>query len=87
MTKWSVSVAFSPDGQRIVSGSRDKTLRLWDATSGAPIGAPLRGHDERVSSVAFSPDGQRIVSGSADKTLRLWDADERRADRRAAARA
>ena len=69
-----VAVAFSPDGQRIVSGSEDKTLRLWDAKSGAPIGAPLRGHDDAVSSVAFSPDGQRIVSGSGDKTLRLWDA-------------
>ncbi|MDS4014332.1 MAG: hypothetical protein RKP46_08240, partial [Candidatus Accumulibacter sp.] len=68
------SVAFSPDGRRIVSGSDDNTLRLWDAATGAAIGEPLRGHTERVASVAFSPDGRRIVSGSGDKTLRLWDA-------------
>ena len=69
------SVAFSPDGARIVSGSLDKTLRLWDANTGQPIGAPLTGHTDMVDSVAFSPDGRRIASGSDDKTVRLWDAD------------
>jgi WD40 repeat protein len=68
------SVAFSPDGTRIVSGSGDKTLRLWDVSSGQSIGAPLQGHEGSVMSVAFSPDGTRIVSGSGDKTQRLWDA-------------
>ena len=72
------SVAFSPDGKRIVSGSwdkTDKTVRVWDANTGQPIGQPLTGHTDPVMGVAFSPDGTRIVSGSADKTLRLWDAD------------
>ena len=60
------SVAFSPDGKRIVSGSDDNTLRVWDADTGQPIGQPLTGHTERVYSVAFSPDGNRIASGSGD---------------------
>jgi WD40 repeat protein len=67
-------VAFSPDGKRVVSGSYDKTVRLRDATTGKPIGGPLKGHDETVNSVAFSPDGTRIVSSSADRTIRLWNA-------------
>jgi len=69
---WVNSVAFSPDGKTIVSGSRDKTIRLWD-TTGKPIGQPLKGHQAGVYSVAFSPDGKTIVSGSRDKTIRLWD--------------
>ena len=66
-----ISVAFSPDGKTIVSGSLDKTVRLWD-TNGKPIGQPFKGHEEAVYSVAFSPDGKTIVSGSYDKTVRLW---------------
>ncbi|MBW4483795.1 MAG: hypothetical protein KME14_14735 [Tildeniella torsiva UHER 1998/13D] len=68
------SVAFSPNGQTIVSGSWDKSVRLWDVQSGAPIGNPLMGHEDLVWSAAFSPDGQTIVSGSYDKSARLWDA-------------
>ena len=67
------SVGFSPDGARLVSGSGDNTLRLWDAASGALL-ASLRGHEADVNSVSFSPDGARLVSGSYDGTLRLWDA-------------
>ena len=68
------SVAFSPNGQRIVSGSWDNTVRMWDANTGVPIGPPLTGHTDGIQWIAFSPDGQRIVSGSADKTIRIWDA-------------
>ncbi|MCV2439271.1 hypothetical protein LNV28_13300 [Paucibacter sp. DJ2R-2] len=73
-TRAVTSVAFSPDGTRVVSGSADATLRLWDAQTGQPIGEPMRGHTDGVTSVAFSPDGNRVVSGSDDNTLRLWDA-------------
>ncbi|WP_017720965.1 nSTAND1 domain-containing NTPase [Kamptonema formosum] len=66
------SVAFSPDGQYIVSGSWDKTVRLWNL-KGEPVGRPFRGHQGTVYSVAFSPDGQFIVSGRWDKTVRLWN--------------
>jgi WD40 repeat protein len=50
------SAAFSPDGARIVTASEDRTVRLWDATTGQEIIA-LRGHQEWVPSAAFSPDG------------------------------
>jgi WD40 repeat protein len=68
-------VAFSPDGKRMVSASNDKTLRLWNADTGQPIGPPMTGHTDAVTSVAFSPDGHQIVSGSWDYTLRRWDGD------------
>jgi len=66
------SVAWSPDGKRIVSGSGDYTLRIWDADSGECL-QTLRGHRSWVESVAWSPDGKRIVSGADDYTLRIWD--------------
>lgn len=68
------SVAFSPDGKKLASGSFDDTIRLWDVLTGKPLGEPLRGHESTVQSVAFSPDGKTIASGSYDKTIRLWDA-------------
>ncbi|ETW77107.1 hypothetical protein HETIRDRAFT_441691 [Heterobasidion irregulare TC 32-1] len=67
------SVAFSRDGTRIVSGSHDKTIRMWDSSTGKAVGEPLEGHTDRVWSVALSRDGTRIVSGSSDKTIRMWD--------------
>jgi WD40 repeat protein len=68
------SVSYSPDGRRVVSGSLDRTIRVWDARSGAGL-TILQGHEEGVLSVSYSPDGSRIVSGSADRTIRVWDAE------------
>ncbi|MGD1804144.1 NACHT and WD repeat domain-containing protein, partial [Dapis sp. BLCC M126] len=67
------SVAFNHDGTKIVSGSNDNTVRVWDANTGEQIGKPLQ-HQDKVNSVAFNHDGTKIVSGSFDKTVRVWDA-------------
>lgn len=67
------SAQFSPNGQRIITASWDKTARVWDATTGQAL-AVLRGHEGPVISAQFSPDGQRIATASADRTARVWDA-------------
>jgi len=66
-------VAFSPDGQRVVSGQMNRTVTVWDAGSGQML-AQMSGHQKRVLSVAFSPDGKVVASGSEDGAARLWDA-------------
>jgi len=66
------SVAFSPDGKQVLSGSLDHTIKLWDVESGREIRTFL-GHTEWVNSVAFSPDGKQTLSCSGDQTIKLWD--------------
>ena len=71
------SLAFSPDGALLASGSQDGVVRLWDPAGGQLI-RKLTGHSAPVMSLAFSPDGQRLASGSWDQTAMLWEVTERR---------
>ncbi len=66
------SVAFSPNGQTLASGSQDRTIRLWNPNNGN-LKRTLTGHRDAVNSVAFSPDGRTLASGSWDGTIRLWN--------------
>ena len=67
------SAVFSPDGSRIVTTSRDRTVRIWDAATGGEI-VVMRGHEGSVRTAVFSPDSSRVVSASKDHTARIWDA-------------
>ncbi len=67
------SVAWSPDGTKIVSGSKDDTVKIWNASTGALI-RTINGHTDEVHSVAWSPDGTKIFSGSRDRSAKVWNA-------------
>ena len=64
------SVAFSPNGERVASGSEDNTIRIWDAATGQ-LQRELKGHSDAVTSVAFSPSGKRMASGSWGNTVHI----------------
>jgi mono/diheme cytochrome c family protein len=66
------SIVFSADGRRALSGSEDRTLRLWDVATGTGL-QRFAGHTDEVLCVALAPDGRYAISGGRDKTVRLWD--------------
>jgi hypothetical protein len=66
------SVAVTPDGRYVVSGSGDNTVRLWELATGKEV-RQFKGHQRQIYSVTVTPDGKYAVSGSPDETMRLWD--------------
>ncbi len=71
-----VSMAFSPDGQTLVSGSTDGTVRLWDVLTGRALGPAFSMGDVSAGAVAFAPDGGAVLIDANDNTLRRWETDE-----------
>ncbi|KAL9010150.1 MAG: hypothetical protein Q9173_004893, partial [Seirophora scorigena] len=67
------TLAWSPDGRTLASGSDDKSIRLWDVVTGKAYPVPLLGHHNYIYSIAFSPKGNMLVSGSYDEAVFLWD--------------
>lgn len=67
------SVEFSPDGKKIVTASKDNTIKLWDAISGILL-VDIKGHSDEVNFAKFTMDGKKIISGSKDGYAKIWDA-------------
>jgi WD40 repeat protein len=66
------TVAITPDGKTVISGSDDKTIKIWDLETGTE-NFTLQGHSDLVNAIALTPDGKTVISGSNDNTIKIWD--------------
>ena len=73
------AIAITPDGKRVISGSYDNTIKIWEIETGKELFTlpseryANAGHSESVSAIAITPDGKRVISGSADETIKIWE--------------
>src|SRR5262249_37896334 len=74
-TDWVTVCAWSPEGKRVLSGSHDRALRVWDAQTGQIV-LTVKDSAGRVNCCAWSPDSKRLLSGNEDRTLSVWDAEK-----------
>jgi len=65
-------VAVTPNGEQVVSGSCDNTLKVWDLSIGRLL-RTIEGHTRSVRAVAVTPNGEQVISGSNDNTIKVWD--------------
>jgi hypothetical protein len=72
LQEWVKCLAISPDGQTLVGGSNNKTIKIWDLSTGQEL-RTITGHSDNVKCLAISPDGQTLVSGSSDKRTKIWE--------------
>ena len=75
------AVAFSPDGEYLVTGRANRTVQVWDARTGRPIGPPLGTHGRPIRGLVFSRDGRHLASASGDGVVKLWDGPTRLGDK------
>lgn len=71
-TRWVSAVAWLPDGSRLISGSEDRTIRIWEVENGLMV-ASLTGHQTGITAMALSPKGEKLASGDSDGTIIIWD--------------
>ncbi len=65
------TVAFSPDGQTLASGSEDQSIKLWSVSTGNLLGTSTV-HTGAIAALTYTPDGQTLISSSFDKTIKFW---------------